>query len=94
MNELIEAELNNLKRKTYTELASMNKYQVEKVKKGSKTISISIWKDTLDNNNLRIVVQTYKHLFFHIGEMDADGFQIDEKGNIIDLKREEIYAFI
>jgi len=94
MSELIERRLRELKQKPFTELARLPQYQGEKGTDGGKTVIVAVWKDTIDEHRLRIVVQTYRHWFLGIGSMNARGFKIDDNGNISDLATKEIYEFI
>lgn len=94
MNNLIESRLSELKKKSFLALLELENYQAEKVVEDGKNVTVAIWKDVVGENELRIVVQTYRHWFLGIGKMDAEGFKVNKSGVVIDLKKEEIYEFI
>lgn len=94
MNELGEEYLSSLKKKSFIELSQLEGYHGEKVVKNRKSYTISVWKDTISSDELRVVVQVYRYWFLGIGQMDADGFTINRKGKISDLTRMELYEFI
>ena len=94
MNELSEKRLSNLKKKSFIELSQFEGYQGEKSVQNGKSFTIAIWKDAINDNELRIFVQIYRHCFLGIGKMDADGFRINSEGKISDLTKEELYDFI
>ncbi len=94
MNELVEKYLSDLKRKNFMELSQLENYQGEKIIQNEKSYTISIWKDMINNNELRIVVQIYRYWFLGIGKMEAEGFRINRDGNISDLTKKELYEFI
>jgi hypothetical protein len=64
------------------------------LKERGKVYTLSVWKDTLKDGQLRIAVQVYRHLFLGIGQMAADGFRIDQSGTIRELSKRELYDFI
>ena len=94
MNELVEKYLSDLKKKSYIELSQLEDYHGEKVVKNRKSYTISVWRDTISSNELRVVVQIYRYWFLGIGKMGADGFTINREGKISDLTRTELYEFI
>ncbi|WP_447896503.1 hypothetical protein [Stenotrophomonas acidaminiphila] len=90
MNTLIESNLVALKKQSFPELEKLPSHQG---KKFDGKITLSVWKDTTTNQELRIVVQAYRHLILGIGRMEAKGFVISRAGEISDLTKEEIYEF-
>lgn len=94
MNKLVEKYLSNLKRKNFIELSQLESYQGEKIIQNKKSYTISIWKDMISNNELRIVVQIYRYWLLGVGKMEADGFRINRDGNISDLTKKELYEYI
>lgn len=94
MLRLVETRLAEMKRKAFEELSHFPAYQAEKVKQNGKTFIVSVWADSVGQAEVRIVVQAYRHLFFGIGRMAADGFRIDQCGTIRKLSRQELYEFI
>jgi hypothetical protein len=93
LNDLVKSRLSPLEKKSFAELSPLEAYQGEKVKQGGKTVTVSVWKDMLGDRELRIVVQVYRHLFFGIGRMAADGFRIGKDGTVQKLSKEELYEF-
>ena len=93
LSELIESRLSSLKEKPFDELSELAPCQSEKVNRDGKVFTLSIWKDQISNEEIRIVVQIYRHLFLGIGRMAADGFRIEKSGARKKLSREELYEF-
>jgi hypothetical protein len=85
--------VSTLRQKSFAELSEFPAYQGEKMKQNGKTFTVSIWKDVVNQTELRIVVQAYRHLFLGIGRMEADGFRIDQSGIIHKLSKPELYSF-
>ena len=94
MRDLIEKQLSDLRQKSFSELHQLEGYHGEKINENGKSFTISIWKDEINNNEIRIVVQVYRYWFLGFGKMDADGFRINNQGEINSLTKDEIYEFI
>lgn len=94
VNELSEKRLSALKEKSFIELSQLEDYQGEKVAQNGKSCTVAVWKDVINDDELRIVVQVYRYWFLGIGKMDANGFRINSEGKISDLTKEELYDFI
>jgi hypothetical protein len=90
---IIQSQLSELREKSFSELAQLPPYQGTKTKQNGKALTISIWKDLVNDGEIRIVVQVYRHLFFGVGRMTADGFRINSGGVIHRLSRRELYDF-
>lgn len=58
------------------------------------TVTLAIWKEVVNGDELKVVVQTYRHWFLGLGKMDAGGFTMNDAGVVRDLKREDLYEFI
>ena len=93
MRDVIEDRLKELKQKSFRELALLPQYEGEKSTSGGKVITVSVWKEMPDEHQIQIVVQGYRHWFLGIGYMHAQGFIIDDRGNMRDLATKEIYEF-
>lgn len=94
MQDIIESRIAELKKKPFAELSLLPGHQGERIREGEKTLSVSVWKDSVSAKQLRIVVQVYSHWFLGIGRMEARGFMIDTSGNISMLGGEDLYEFI
>jgi hypothetical protein len=90
---MIELTLSELIQKSFSELAQLPPYQGTKTQEGGKRLTISIWKDFINDGEIRVVVQVYRQLFFGIGRMTAEGFRINSRGVVHKLSREELYDF-
>ena len=93
LTELIESRLSSLKLKPFSELLDLVPCQSEKVNCNGKTLTLSVWKDQVSDDEIRVVVQIYRHLFMGIGRMAADGFRIDKNGTWKKLPQVELYEF-
>jgi hypothetical protein len=93
LDQLVRSRLNGLRQKSFAELSQLPPYQGERSTEGGKPYTVSVWKDSLDERQIRIVVQVYRHFFLGIGHMRAEGFRIDENGTIRELSKRELYAF-
>lgn len=54
---------------------------------------VAIWKDVLEDGELRIVVQAYRHILLGVGSMSADGFRINRSNEVNPLSQDELYDF-
>lgn len=77
MQDAIDSRLAELKELPFEELSLLAGYKGESVKHGRKAFFVSVWKDSVSDKHLRIVVQVYRHCFWGIGCMEAQGFLID-----------------
>lgn len=93
MVKFVQSLLSELKQKSFAELSQLAPYHGEKLKRDGKTFTRSVWKDMVNEAEVRIVVQVYRHLFWGIGRMAADGFRIDREGEIRQLSKRELYEF-
>lgn len=94
VNELSSKRLSDLKKKSFLELSQLEDCQGEKVAQNGKSCTVTVWKDMIGDDELRIVVQVYRYWFLGIGKMDADGFKMNSEGKISELTKEELYEFI
>lgn len=94
LDPFLRSRLAELKKKSFTGLSQFAPYQGEKPIEGGKPYTVSVWKDSPGEGQIRIVVQVYRHFFLGIGHMTADGFVIDKSGTIRELSKRELYAFI
>ena len=94
MNNVISPRLRELKQQSFAELSRLADYQGERVRMGGKSFTLSVWKDSISDHEVRVVVQAYRPWVLGIGRMAAQGFVIDRSGAIRDLKNEELYDFI
>jgi len=93
LNELTDKCLSNLKKKSFTELSQLKDYQEEKAPQCGKSYAMSVWKDVIADNEIRIVVQSHRYWFLGISNIYADGFRIYSEGKITNLTEEELYDF-
>ena len=94
INKLSEKYLSEIKRKSFTELSQLEDYQEEKIVEDKNSCSMIILKDTINDSELRIVIEIYCHWILGIGNMYADGFRKNSEGKIKNLTEEELYDFI
>ena len=90
---LSEQYLFKLKSKSFDELSQLEDYREEKISQGENSGTISISKDVINDRKLRIVIQIYCDWVLGVGNMYADGFTINAKGEINNLTEEELYDF-
>ncbi len=91
--EALDAQLELLRRKSYFELAQLPPYQEREVDCSDGRYKLAIWKDAVENSELRVVVQVYKHVFLGVGLMQANGFRIRQSGEIQSLGTEELAEY-
>ena len=94
LRAVIDLRLRELKEKPFDELARLPSCCGEETKVGNKEVTVTVWKDEIASDNLRIVVQAYRHHFLGIGTIDAKGFHIDRSGILTDVEEPEIFEFI
>ncbi len=94
INKLSKKYLSELKRKSFTELSQLEDYQEEKIVEDKNSCSMIILKDTINDSELRIVIEIYCHWILGVGNMYADGFRKNSEGKISNLTEEELYDFI
>ena len=93
MTSIVQSQLSELKKRSFSELTQHPPYQGKKMKQNGKALTISVWKDIVNDGEIRIVVQVYRHFIFGIGRMTADGFRINSQGVIHRLSAQELYDF-
>jgi hypothetical protein len=91
--DLLKSRLVDLKKKSFSELSQLAPYQAEKIRQGKKLFTVAIWKDSVNETELRVVIQVYRPFFLGIGRMAADGFRIQKNNAVEGLSREELYEF-
>jgi hypothetical protein len=94
INKLSDKYLSELKRKSFTELSQLESYQEERIVQDDNSCTMTILKDTVNDSELRIVIQIYCHWILGIGNMYVDGFRTNSEGKISNLTEEELYDFI
>lgn len=93
INDLVSERVAELKKKTFGELATLPSCQTHRERIGKKKVAITVWKDEIDQDELRVVVQAYQHRFLGIGRMCAEGFRISKQGFLTEVSRPELYEF-
>jgi len=88
--EVAENHLTNLKAKTFEELLKLYDYQQSQKVCGDKKKNLVVWKDQIDSEKIRIVVQINKSIFLGFRNMFLEGFTMDRNGKINDLTQEEL----
>jgi hypothetical protein len=89
----IESRLSSLKRLDFEELLSLPAHNAETGTSGSKRFMLSVWKDVVGSESIRIVVQGYRPYFLGIGRMAALGFVASRDGTVRNLESDELYEF-
>ena len=82
-----------LKSKSFYDLSKLEDYHEEKIIKGENSGTIVTKKDTINDEQLRVVIQIYCDWILGIGNMYADGFRIKSNGEINNLTEEELFEF-
>jgi hypothetical protein len=93
MRDLVATYVSELKGKSFSELSKLDDYQGKKIKSGGKTYVLSIWKETIEKREIKVVVQVYRYWFLGVGKMYAEGFIVNVDGEITNLSRENLYDF-
>jgi hypothetical protein len=93
-SKLIQVRMKNFKAKSFEDLSALDDIQSEEKFIDGKKYTINIYKDLLNPQTMRIVIQVYQYRFLGMGYMLAEGFTLDKNGTIIDLRTDEIYDFI
>ena len=93
MRELLEQKLVELKQKTFSELVKLPESEGERVKHRSRNVTVTVWKDAVAANSVRVVVQVYQHFILGVGRMDAAGFCMDDQGLITDVDPDDLDEF-
>ena len=91
--EAVTHKIEDLRKCSFDELSVLNPQGGEKIEIGKSHLTLSIYKDLPDSDRIRIVVQGYRNFFLGIGQMHAEGFIINKKGEITELTRPELYDF-
>lgn len=94
LRDVVDSQVKALKEKSFDELEKLQASHAEKITLGNKKIILTIWKDEISPNEIRIVVQAYYHRFLGIGTSDAVGFKINRSGILLDVEEPEIFEFI
>ena len=79
---------------TFSELGNIENSKEKTIRSNGKSFILTTWIDKINDDEIRIVVQSYRHFFLGIGKMDANGFTINKKGEISDLSESDLYEFI
>jgi len=91
ISELSKKYLSELKKKSFTELSQLEDYQEEKTVHNEHSYTMVIWKDTISDTELRIVIQIYCYWILGIGNVHTNGFRTNTEGKISNLTEEDIY---
>jgi hypothetical protein len=92
ITELLFARVEELKRESYNELSKLPSHQEQNISCSNGYATMSIWKDTLGNDKLRIVVQVYQSSALVLGRMQAAGFRATRYG-VEELQTGELDEF-
>jgi len=91
--ELAESRIADLKAKPFCELTCLPEYDTEEVTNGAEAVIVAVWKDVLDEHELRIVVQVYRRIPFGIRVLETSGFRISDSGELNTLTDSDIDEF-
>ena len=90
----LEKRLAALREKPFDELAGLPNYEVDDLDAGKYEVSITTYRDSLEDGRLQIVVQWYFHMRLGFGQIRADGFTIS-KDNVTEKMDEKVlYDFM
>jgi hypothetical protein len=69
MLDEIHSSLASLRRQTYAELKSLPAYDARTVVSKGKRLTLSVWRDCVGPEAIRVVVQGYRPFFLGIGRV-------------------------
>jgi hypothetical protein len=90
-NELLFARVEELKRMSFAYLSQMPSQQEQEISSSDGRITLAVWKDVVEESELRIVVQAYRPGIL-MGRMQAAGFRATQHG-IKELREGELAEF-
>lgn len=93
MKEIIEHHLERLKSEPFSELSKLGPCESRRIKSSGRDIILTTWKEMVDENEVKIVVQVYNPLLLGVGKMRAQGFTKTSLNRLRDLRAEELYEF-
>jgi len=93
VTQVAEREISKLKNYSYEELSALESCESKRITVRGKSMVLTVWKDAVENHQIRVVVQIYRHFFLGIGQMHSQGFLMNSKKEIVDLQRNELYEF-
>lgn len=90
-SELLFARVEELKRRSFAELSQLPSQLEQQVPCSDGRITLAVWKDVVEESELRIVVQAYRPGIL-MGRMQAAGFRATQHG-IKELQEGELTEF-
>jgi hypothetical protein len=93
-SSVVNRRVQELTTKSFNELAALPSLASEDLVLNNKKHTLSVWHDTLESGEHRIVVQLYKHGILGVGRMLADGFVIDSTNHRRSLSQDELAPFV
>jgi len=92
-SELIQVRMKFFKAKSFEELSELEDIQSEEKVIDGKKHTINVYKNQLETQTIRIVLQVYQYKFLGMDYMYPEGFTLDKNGTTIDLRLDEVYDF-
>jgi len=78
----------------FKEVSALPERQNETEAVGDREVAVAIYRDSLPDGRIRVVVQAYFHRFLVIGTMIADGFVIAPDGTHTSVPQAMMWEFI
>lgn len=91
-SELLFARVEDLKQMSFSELLQLPAEQDEQVSCSDGPTTLAVWKDTIGQSEVRVVVQAYQLGVLGFGKMQAAGFRATQQG-IKELQEGELAEF-
>ena len=90
--DAVSARVGRLKIMTMPELTALPPVSSEELSVGGKRVTLSVWRDLIGASDHRIVVQIHSPGLL-VGRMHAEGFVINQRGEVRPLSQEEWAPF-
>lgn len=90
--DAVSARVGRLKGMTRPELTALPPVSSEELSLDGTQLTLSVWHDLIGSSDHRVVVQAYKPGLL-VGRMHAEGFVVDQRGEVRPLSKDERAPF-
>jgi len=92
--DAIGPKLERLKSESFEDLSNLPECESETTDVDGRRVLLTVWRDRVGENEVRIVIQAYRPWILGVGKTDAQGFRKDSAGRVGNLPSSELYEFL
>ena len=92
--EVLNKELGKLRARSFSEISQLPDYSELPEASTDKKHKIAVWKDSLSEDKIRVVLQSYRRHFLGIGTVYAEGFIFNADGKVTSVEKDKLWSFM